>query len=99
MTFTGGFCCICSGSCLHSGPHSYCSQHTHQFPGAASGAQWPVPIPSVSFAENETLIRIEAKLDEFLKLVEHCKTEIFWIERWTSRRHETKQKPKRKKKK
>lgn len=27
MSWQGGFCCACSGSCAHVGPHSYCAQH------------------------------------------------------------------------
>lgn len=51
------------------------------------------------FIQNPVLQRIEDKLDKLIEDIIELRTEIFWIERWTSRRHEAAQKKKPRKKK
>lgn len=31
-------CCVCAGSCCHTGPHSYCDAHS------GVNRSWPVPL-------------------------------------------------------
>jgi hypothetical protein len=54
------FCCICDGSCCHTGQHQYCSQHS--FGLTASNSAYPYP------PTKEDLILAELK--EIRKLLE-----------------------------
>ena len=69
-SYTGGVCCVCIGTCCHTGPHMYCREH-----GPKSERQHLVAegLDIKIYINDEGIKEVNKKLEELLECLRNRK--------------------------